>query len=106
MNFKLYNNRERDYLDEEDSEEESEEKRRRWRTSFGGIAANSVMNGVGGFCSFLINALSLSLSLSSLTHRDRESEEFGAKKEVTQRDEAEKNSCALGGFVLVSKLQH
>ena len=106
MNFKLYNNREKDYLDEEDSEEESEEKRRRWRTSFGGVAANSVMNGVGGFCSFLINSLSLSLSLSSLTHRDRESEEFGAKKEVTQRDEAEKNSCALGGFVLVSKLQH
>ena len=91
MNFKLYNNREKDYLDEEDSEEESEEKRRRWRTSFGGIAANSVMNGVGGFCSFLINALSL--SLSSLSHRDRESEEFGAKKEVTQRDEAEKYSC-------------
>ena len=91
MNFKLYNNRERDYLDEEDSEEESEEKRRRWRTSFGGIAANSVMNGVGGFCSFLINALSLSLSLSSLSRRDRESEEFGAKTEVKQRDEAEKN---------------
>ena len=91
MNFKLYNNRERDYLDEEDSEEESEEKRRRWRTSFGGIAANSVMNGVGGFCSFLINALSLSLSLSSLSRRDRESEEFGAKTEVKHRDEAEKN---------------
>ena len=91
MNFKLYNNREKDYLDEEDSEEESEEKRRRWRTSFGGVAANSVMNGVGGFCSFLINALSLSLSLSSLSRRDRESEEFGAKTEVKQRDEAEKN---------------
>ena len=75
MNFKLYNNRERDYLDEEDSEEESEEKRRRWRTSFGGVAANSVMNGVGGFYSFLINALSLSLSLSlslfSHTQRQR-----------------------------------
>ena len=71
MNFKLYNNRERDYLDEEDSEEESEEKRRRWRTSFGGVAANSLMNGVGGFCSFLINALSLSLYL--LSHAETES---------------------------------
>ena len=95
MKFKSYDNRERDYLDEEDSEEEREEKRRswrwrwRWRTSFGGVAANSVMNGVGGFCSFLINALSL--SLSSLSRRDRESEEFGAKTEVKQRDEAEKN---------------
>ena len=49
------------------------------------------MNGVGGFCSFLINALSLSLSLSSLSRRDRESEEFGAKTEVKQGDEAEKN---------------
>lgn len=63
MNFKLYNSGERDYLDEEeDSEEEREEKRRRrrWRTNFGGVAANSVMYGVGGFCSLLTVALSLS----------------------------------------------
>ena len=103
MNFKLYNNRERDYLDEEDSEEESEEKRRRWRTSFGGVAANSVMNGVGGFCSFLIIAFSLSHtkteSLKNLAPRKKLHREMKQKK-------IHVSESALGGFVLVSKLQH
>ena len=110
MNFKLYNNRERDYLDEEDSEEESEEKRRRWRTSFGGVAANSVMNGVGGFYSFLINALSLSLSLSLLSHTETESLKNLAPRKKLHREMKQKkihlSESALGGFVLVSKLQH
>ena len=91
MNFKLYNNRERDYLDEEDSEEESEEKRRRWRTSFGGIAANSVMNGVGGFCSFLIIAFSLShtetQSLKNLAPRKKLHTEMKQKKNHVSESE-------------------
>ena len=107
MNFKSYDNRERDYLDEEDSEEEREEKRRswrwRWRTSFGGVAANSVMNGVGGFCSFLIIAFSLS-------HTETESLKNLAPRKKLHREMKQKkihvSESALGGFVLVSKLQH